>query len=80
MILNIKNDPKTFRQAMSYKDVAFQKEAVNDEMAWVLVDLPPGSKPIECKWMFRKKIQYQWFYTNLQGKISCQRFYFKRGC
>jgi hypothetical protein len=41
---------------MSSRDVAFWKEAVNDEMdsilsnnTWVLVDLPSGSKPIGCK-------------------------------
>jgi hypothetical protein len=35
---------------------------VNDEMdsilsnnTWVLVDLPPGSKLIGCKWVFRRK-------------------------
>ena len=26
---------------------------------WELVDLPPGSKPIRCKWVFQRK-----YYTN----------------
>ena len=62
MILNIEDDPKTFSQVMSSGDVTFWKEAVNDEMdsilfnnTWVLVDLPRGSKPIGCKWVFRRK-------------------------
>ncbi|KAL6338842.1 hypothetical protein AAG906_023992 [Vitis piasezkii] len=40
----------------------FWKEAINDEMdsimsnqTWELVDLPPCSKPIGCKWVFRRK-------------------------
>jgi len=56
MILTIEDDPKTFGQAMTFKDVAFWKEAVNDEMdsilsnnTWVLIDLPPGYKLIGCK-------------------------------
>jgi len=56
MIRNMEVDPKTLSQAMSSKDAAFLKKTVNDEMnsilsnnTWVLVDLPPGSKPIGCK-------------------------------
>ena len=47
---------------MASRDLAFWKEAMNDEMdsvlsnnTWVLVDLPTGSKPIGCKWVFRRK-------------------------
>ncbi|GKA30525.1 zinc finger, CCHC-type containing protein [Tanacetum coccineum] len=43
------DDPKTFDEAINYKDVAFWKEAINDEIdsimrnnTWVLTDLPPG--------------------------------------
>ncbi|GJU13053.1 zinc finger, CCHC-type containing protein [Tanacetum coccineum] len=43
------DDPKTFDEAMKSQDVAFWKEAINDEMdsimdnnIWVLVDLSPG--------------------------------------
>ena len=39
-----------------------EDEAVNDEMdsilsnnTWVQVDLPTSSKPIGCKWVFRRK-------------------------
>ncbi|GJV80550.1 zinc finger, CCHC-type containing protein [Tanacetum coccineum] len=45
------DDPKTFDEAMKSQDVAFWKEAINDEMdsiignnTWVLADLPPGFK------------------------------------
>nr|GEW82220.1 zinc finger, CCHC-type [Tanacetum cinerariifolium] len=40
------------------------KEAVNDEMdsimrnnTWVLTDLPPGCKPLSCKWIFKRKLK-----------------------
>ncbi|GKA33546.1 zinc finger, CCHC-type containing protein [Tanacetum coccineum] len=46
---NIEDDPKTFDEAIKSQDVAFWKEAINDEMdsimgnnTWVLADLPPG--------------------------------------
>ncbi|GJT94315.1 zinc finger, CCHC-type containing protein [Tanacetum coccineum] len=46
---NIEDDPKTFDEAIKSQDVAFWKEAINDEMdsimgnnTWLLADLPPG--------------------------------------
>nr|GFB32175.1 zinc finger, CCHC-type [Tanacetum cinerariifolium] len=40
------------------------KEAINDEMdsimsnnTWVLTDLPPGCKPLGCKWIFKRKLK-----------------------
>nr|GEY22619.1 zinc finger, CCHC-type [Tanacetum cinerariifolium] len=45
---NVEDDPKTFDEAMKTHDVAFWKEAIIDEMdyimgnnTWVLADLPP---------------------------------------
>jgi hypothetical protein len=47
------------------QDVAFskKKKAVNDEIdsilynnTWTIIDLPPGSKAIECKWVFKRNI------------------------
>ncbi|GJX74408.1 zinc finger, CCHC-type containing protein [Tanacetum coccineum] len=41
-----------------------EKEAINDDMdsiignnTWVLVDLPPGCKPLGCKWIFKRKMK-----------------------
>ena len=63
IVLNIEEgDPKTYSEAMASRDVAFWREAINDEMdsilsnnIWMLVDLPLDSKSIGCKWIFRKK-------------------------
>ena len=47
---------------MASKDSAFWKDAIQEEMDSImsnhtleLVNLPPGSKPIGCKWVFRRK-------------------------
>ena len=60
---NVEEDPNTYSEIMASKDAAFWRVAVNDEMdsmlssnIWVLVDLPPGSNIIGCKWVFRRKI------------------------
>ena len=57
---NVEEDPNIYNEAMASRDIAFWREAVNDEMdsilsnnTWVLVDLPPGSNTIDCKCVFR---------------------------
>ncbi|GJY43966.1 zinc finger, CCHC-type containing protein [Tanacetum coccineum] len=57
----VEDDPKTFDEEMKSHDVAFWKEAINDEMGsimgnntWVLDDLPPSCKPLSYKWVFKK--------------------------
>ncbi|GJX54943.1 zinc finger, CCHC-type containing protein [Tanacetum coccineum] len=59
---NVKDGPKTFDEAIKSQDVAFWKEAINDEMdsimgnnTWVLADLPLGCKPLGCKMDLQKK-------------------------
>nr|GEY71114.1 zinc finger, CCHC-type [Tanacetum cinerariifolium] len=58
---NVEDDPKVFDEAIKSHDVAFWKEAINNEMdsimgnnTWVLAYLPTGCKPLGCKWIFKK--------------------------
>nr|GEW24610.1 hypothetical protein [Tanacetum cinerariifolium] len=60
-VLSIEEDLRTYNEAMKSRDVAFSKEAIDDEVGsimenntWVLFDLPPGYKPLGCKWIFKK--------------------------
>ncbi|GJU13561.1 hypothetical protein Tco_1135957 [Tanacetum coccineum] len=49
----VKEDPRTYDEAMQSRDAAFWKESIDDEIGsimenntWVLSDLPPGCKPL----------------------------------
>ncbi|KAL0332841.1 UNVERIFIED_CONTAM: Retrovirus-related Pol polyprotein from transposon TNT 1-94 [Sesamum calycinum] len=60
----VDEDPKTYIEAVTSIDSSFWKEAIKNELdsilenhTWDLVDLPRGSKPIKCKWVFKKKIR-----------------------
>ncbi|KAL0322768.1 UNVERIFIED_CONTAM: Retrovirus-related Pol polyprotein from transposon TNT 1-94 [Sesamum angustifolium] len=60
----VDEDPKTYIEAITSIDSSFWKEAIKNELdsilenhTWDLVDLPRGSKPIKCKWVFKKKIR-----------------------
>lgn len=58
MLFNCGGYPETFSEAMTSRDSAFWKEAINDKMesimgnnTWVFEDIP-CYKPLGCKWIF----------------------------
>jgi len=61
-VYSINSDPNSFKEVMDSQHTPFWKEVVQDEMdsimennTWVLVDLPPGCRPITSKWIFKMK-------------------------
>ena len=49
---------------MSSSEALYWKEAINSEIesilqnhTWEMVDLPPGSKPLDYKWIFKNKMK-----------------------
>ncbi|RVW39391.1 hypothetical protein VitviT2T_024278 [Vitis vinifera] len=71
---------------MASRDVAFWKEAINDEMdsimsnqTWELVDLPPGSKPIGCKWVFRRKYHTDDMIQTFKARLVAKGFKQREG-
>ena len=56
------DEPSNYAEAMKGPDSEKWLEAMDSEMdsmsenqVWSLVDLPDGVRPIECKWIFKKK-------------------------
>ena len=85
-VCNIDDDPKTLKEALASRDAAFWQEAVNDEMdsimangTWVLVDLPPGSKPIKNKWVFRRKYNSDGSVQTFKARLVAKGFTQKKG-
>ncbi|GKB20874.1 zinc finger, CCHC-type containing protein [Tanacetum coccineum] len=75
------NDPKIFDEAIKSQDVAFWKEAINDEMdfimgnnTWVLTNLPPGCKPLGCKWIFKRKLKVDGTAEKFKARLVIQGF------
>ena len=86
VVLNIEDDPKTYSEAMSSRDSSFWKEAIDDEMdsingnnTWVLVDLPKGSKPIGCKWVFRRKYDTNHNVHSFKARLVAKGYKQKEG-
>ncbi|GJX02343.1 zinc finger, CCHC-type containing protein [Tanacetum coccineum] len=83
---NVEDDPKTFDEAMKSQDVAFWKEAINDEMdsimgndTWVLTDLPLGCRPLGCKWIFKRKLKVDGTVEKFKARLVIQGFKQKSG-
>ncbi|GKA47287.1 zinc finger, CCHC-type containing protein [Tanacetum coccineum] len=83
---NVDDDPKTFDEAIKSQDVAFKKKAINDEMysimgknTWVLADLPPGCKPLGCKWIFKRKLKVDGTIEKFKARLVIQGFKQKSG-
>ena len=52
-------DPTTYSQAMRHSHwrdaMATKLQALEANHTWILTSLPPGKKPIGCKWVFKTK-------------------------
>ena len=83
---SIEEDPRTYDEAIKSRDSAFWKEAINDEIGsimenntWILSDLPPGCKPLGCKWIFKRKMKVDGTIDKFKAILVIQGFRQKEG-
>nr|GEW87378.1 zinc finger, CCHC-type [Tanacetum cinerariifolium] len=74
---SIEEDPRTYNEAMQSRDIAFWKEAIDDEIdsimktnTWVLSDLPPGCKPSGCKRIFKRKMKVDGTIDKFKARLT----------
>ncbi|GJX57724.1 zinc finger, CCHC-type containing protein [Tanacetum coccineum] len=55
-------------------------EAINDEIdsivgnnTWVLADLPPGCKPLGCKWIFKRKLKVDGTIEKFKARLQAPK-------
>nr|GEX62385.1 zinc finger, CCHC-type [Tanacetum cinerariifolium] len=84
--LMLRMTPKHFNEAIKSQDVAFRKEAINDEInsimgnnTWVLADLPSGCKPLSCKCIFKRKLKVDGTIENFKARLVIKGFRQKSG-
>ncbi|KAL0404590.1 UNVERIFIED_CONTAM: Retrovirus-related Pol polyprotein from transposon TNT 1-94 [Sesamum radiatum] len=44
-------------------------DSIMENNTWVLVDLPPGCKPLDCKWIFKKKMKVDGTIEKLKARL-----------
>ncbi|KAK3004689.1 hypothetical protein RJ639_018715 [Escallonia herrerae] len=86
IVLHLEEDPRTYSEAMVLRDSAFWKEAINDEMdyllsndTWVLVNLLLSAKSIGCKWLFRRKFNTDGSLQTFKARLVAKGFRQKVG-
>ena len=86
LTLSVETDPQTYNEVIKSVDSAFWKEGINDEMdsilenkTWKLVDLPPGSQPIKCRWIFKKKMKIDGTIDKFKARLVAKGFTQKEG-
>ena len=82
----VENEPQTFKEAMSTPEAPSWKEAINSEIdsimqnhTWELVDLPKGSKPLGCKWIFKRKLKTDGTVDKYKARLVAKGFHQKEG-
>nr|GEX69899.1 zinc finger, CCHC-type [Tanacetum cinerariifolium] len=75
---NVEDDPKTFDKAIKSQYVS---ESINDEIdsimgnnTWVLTDLPPGCRPLGCKWIFKRKLKVDGTVEKFKARLVIHGF------
>ena len=78
---NLQGDPTSLEEALSSPYSGFWKEAINDEMnfvisknTWKLVDLSPSCKTIGCKWVLRRKLKPDGFIEKFKARLVTKGF------
>ncbi|GKF06428.1 zinc finger, CCHC-type containing protein, partial [Tanacetum coccineum] len=83
---SIQEDLRTYKEVMQSRNFSFLKEAIDDEIGsimenntWVLSDLPPGCKPLGCKWIFKRKMKVDRTIDKFKARLVIQGFRQKEG-
>ena len=82
----LENEPQSFKAVMTGPEAPFWKEAVNNEIesimqnhTWELVDLPPGSKPLGYKWIFKRKMKADGSIDKYKARLVVKGYRQKEG-
>ena len=83
----VENEPCSYFEAISSPNALLWKEAIKIELdsisknqTWELVDIPSGAKPIDYKWIFKRKYLSNGSIKNIQSYVSSQGFFTKTKC
>ncbi|KAL0445901.1 UNVERIFIED_CONTAM: hypothetical protein Slati_1718000, partial [Sesamum latifolium] len=75
------NDPKMYGKAISDIDLDKWLEAMKSEMdsmgsnqVWILVDPPKGTRPVGCKWVYKRKLRADREVTAFKARLVAKGY------
>ena len=79
-------EPQTYKEAITSPEALSWKEAINSEVesilqnhTWELVDIPPRSKPIGYKWIFKRKLKADGSVDKYKARLVAKGYRQKEG-
>ena len=77
----IESEPQTFKEAMSTPEAQMwsEIESILSNHTWELTNLPPGSKPIGCKWIFKRKLKSDGSIDKYKARLVAKGYQQKEG-
>ena len=74
-------DPLTYEEAIQRDDSKAWQEAMESEIqsmydnkVWTLVDLPDGKRTIQCKWIFKRKMDLNGNMSTYKARLVAKGF------
>ena len=64
-----RNDSKAWQEAMKS-----EIQSMYDNKVWTLVDLPNEKRPIQCKWIFKRKMNLNGNMTTYKARLVAKGF------
>ena len=71
------DEPTTYSEAMVGSDseswlgaMRSELKSMDENQVWNLVDLPDGARPVECKWVFKKKLTWMEMFLSIKHGLS----------
>ena len=82
----LEGEPRTYKEAVSSTDGPMWKDAIKSEIdsimsnhTWELVDLPPGTKPLGSKWIFKRKLKADGSIDKYKARLVIKGYRQKEG-
>jgi len=76
-------EPQTYDQAVLHPGwqaaMNTELQALSDTNTWTIVSLPPGKKPIACKWVYKVKCKADGSVERLKARLVVKGFTQKEG-
>ena len=82
----LESEPQSYKEAVNSLEGSLWKEAIKSEIdsilqnhTWELVDLPPGSKPLGYKWIFKRKMKTDGTIDKYKARLVIKGYKQKEG-
>ena len=82
----LESEPQSYKEAVNSLEGSWWKEAIKSEIdsilqnhTWELVDLPPGSKPLGYKWIFKRKMKTDGTIDKYKARLVIKGYKQKEG-